>query len=256
MTDDNTKKDGIQSAENAFDIIEHISSLEGATVTELSSRVDLAKSTVHGYLVSMEKAGYLVKDEGGYDVSLEFLKQGIYRRQQYMPAEIIRKPLRQLGDGTEEIAWYSVGEHGRTIDIYKSEGERAIAVEKWLGQPRPMHALAAGKILLAHMPEERVDEIIDVHGLEAKTSNTITTRKELDAELQRVRDTGIAFNDKEYRPRIRSVGAPVIYENGAIGALTVSGPAKRLTGDRFTEELPNSILATANEIELRLQQRW
>ncbi|RQG94917.1 IclR family transcriptional regulator [Natrarchaeobius chitinivorans] len=256
MITNTMSKNGIKSATKAFEIIEQIAELDGATVTELATHVDLAKSTVHGYLVSMEEAGYLVKENGEYDLSLQFLEHGTYKRQQYMPSEVVRGPLKHLAESTAEIAWYSVAEHGLSVDIYKSEGEHAISVESWLGQPRPMHALASGKILLAHMPDERIDEIVQMHGLEARTPNTITTRERLDSELEKVRTEGVAFNDEEYRKRIRSVGVPVVYQGTVIGALTVSGPAKRIRGDTFTEELPDEILATANEIELRLQRFW
>lgn len=247
-------KHGIKSATRTFDIIGHISELGPVSVTALAKKMDLPKSTVHGYLVSMEEAGYLVKHDQQYDLSLRFLEHGIHKRQQHMPTEVISQPLKRLAEDTKEIAWYSVEERGSSVDIYKSEGEHAISVESWLGQPRPMHALAAGKILLAGMSEARIDAIIEDHGLTSRTPNTITSRDELDRELESVKEQAVAFNDEEYRLRIRSVGVPVVHESETIGALTVSGPAKRLRGDLFREELPERLSATANEIELRLQR--
>jgi len=254
MADDTAARNRIKTADNVFDIVEQVATAEGATLTELADCLGMAKSTVHGYLVSLTEAGYLVEADGEYHLSLTFLEHGIGRRQQYVPAQIVRQPLRRLADSTGEIAWYAVEEHGRAINIYNQEGERAISVEQWLGQPRPMHALAAGKVLLAHMPDERVDEILDRHRLVAKTANTITSRETLEAELGQIREDGVAYNDGEYNARIRSIAAPVVYDGTAIGSLGVSGPANRLRGERYTDEIPDRILATANEIELRLQQ--
>jgi DNA-binding IclR family transcriptional regulator len=246
---------GLKTAARVFDIIETVRERDEVGVTELAEELGMAKSTVHGYLTTIERAGYLTKDDGKYQLSLKYLDHGIYKRNQSIPWDVVSQTLKQLADETSEIAWFTVEENGRALDIYKSEGDRAITIETWLGQAKPVHALAAGKAILAFESDEYVREVIDRHGLETFTDNTITTEAEFLEELETVREEGVAFNDEEYTRGIRSVGAPVLVDGDVVGAVNLSGPANRMKGERFHEDLPNLILGAANEIELKLQAR-
>ncbi|MFB6196374.1 MAG: IclR family transcriptional regulator [Haloplanus sp.] len=253
MVENRTDETEVKTARRVFEIIEIIRTVDEIGVTELANEMEIAKSTAHGYLSTMERMGYLVKEDGKYQLSLKFLDHGIYKRQQIVSWNVVGQTLKQLSNETSEIAWFTVEEHGRACDIYKSEGERAITVETWIGQAKPMHALAAGKALLALMPDEEIRAIVDTYGLETRTENTIATEAELFEELEEIRDAGVAFNDEEYTRGIRSVGAPVVFDGEAVGAVTVSGPANRMKGDRFRQELPDLLLGAANEIELKMQ---
>lgn len=253
MTGSGRSDANLKTVVRVFDIIESIREHDQVGVTELAEELGMAKSTVHGYLTTIEDVGYLINEDGQYQLSLKYLDHGIHKRNQIISWDIVSRTLKQLSGETSEIAWFTVEENGRALDIYKSEGDRAITVETWLGQAKPMHALAAGKAILAFRDDECVREVIDRHGLEAFTENTITSESELLAELETVREEGVAFNDEEYTSGIRSVGAPVVTDGEVVGAVNLSGPANRLKGGRFREELPDLILGAANEIELKLQ---
>lgn len=255
MTERGRSGSTLKTVIRVFDIIETIRELDQVGVTELAEELGMAKSTVHGYLTTIEQAGYLLKEDGQYKLSLKYLDHGIHKRSQIISWDIVSQTLKQLSGETSEIAWFTVEENGRALDIYKSEGDRAITVETWLGQAKPMHALAAGKAILAFESDEYVQAVIDRHGLDAFTENTITSESEFLAELETVREEGVSFNDEEYTSGIRSVGAPVINDGEIVGAVNLSGPANRMKGGRFREELPDLILGAANEIELKLQAR-
>jgi len=255
MTDSAHTDSDLKTATNVFEMIETVREHDGVGVTELAEELGMAKSTVHGYLTTIEHAGYLVKEDGQYRLSLKYLDHGIYKRSRIISWDVVSQTLKQLSDETSEIAWFTVEENGRALDIYRSEGDRAITVETWLGQAKPMHALAAGKAILGFSGDEFVRDVVDTHGLEAFTENTITEESELLAELETVREEGVAVNDEEYTAGIRSVGAPVINDGEVLGAVNLSGPAHRMKGERFREEFPDLLLSAANEIELKLQAR-
>jgi IclR family transcriptional regulator, acetate operon repressor len=70
--------------------------------------------------------------------------------------------------------------------------------------------------------------------LERRTSRTITSRAELDANLAEVRERGYAVTDEELEPGLVAVAAPVCRDGGAVvAALSVSAPATRLTPARL-----------------------
>jgi DNA-binding IclR family transcriptional regulator len=103
---------------------------------------------------------------------------------------------------------------------------------------------------LSHLPERRVEEIIDQRGLPAKTNNTITDADELFDELETIREQGFAIDNEENITGLKCIAAPVLGNDSVKGALSVSYPISRITGDSFTEELSAVIKRSANVIEL------
>jgi IclR family acetate operon transcriptional repressor len=113
------------------------------------------------------------------------------------------------------------------------------------------HILALGKAILAHLPHDRIDEIVKRHGLTASPPNTITDRETLDDKLAQIREEGVAFDDEERIAGIRCIAAPILSNNDRVlGAISVAGPSNRIRDDQFTEKLPRRVLETVNVIEL------
>jgi DNA-binding IclR family transcriptional regulator len=121
-------------------------------------------------------------------------------------------------------------------------------------KPLYLHHLSAGKAILARLPEERVEAIIDKHGLVERTENTITTRAELYDELETVRERGYAYNDGEEVDGLRAVGAAVSGPDGEVlGAISLSGPKSRMRGERFDQGIPQAVKETADVIEFNIK---
>lgn len=89
----------------------------------------------------------------------------------------------------------------------------------------------------------------------AYTDNTITDRDGFFDEREEVSRQGYAFDREERLKGLRCIAAPVIGNNTAIGAVSVSGPANRMQGERFTEEFPNLVTAMANVREVDMTYR-
>jgi len=106
--------------------------------------------------------------------------------------------------------------------------------------------------MLAEMPRNRVEAILDRHGLPGATENTLTSRETLFETLDTIRERGYAFNDGEEVEGIRAVGMAIVTDDDVHGALSVSGPSNRVQGERFRDELPEILSGAVNEIELKL----
>jgi IclR family acetate operon transcriptional repressor len=120
-----------------------------------------------------------------------------------------------------------------------------------IGALNPMHCTALGKAILAHYPPDRVEEII-AKGLPRRTSHTLTTPERLRDELERVRIQGLATDDQENELGVRCTGAPIFdYTGKVIGAISVSGPAGRITKERSIEMGP-LVKEAALEISRRM----
>lgn len=224
-----------------------------ARVTELADRLDRSKSTVHDHLKTLERNDLVVKEGEEYRLSIRILDIAEHVRNQIGNYEIIRDELDDLAEETGENAQFAIEEHGGVGYFYKTRGNQGVQTVSSVGTFQPMHSTALGKAILANLPEDRVHEILDRHGLSSMTENTITDRENLFEELEQVREQGYAVDDEENVLGLRCVSAPVVGGDVIFGAVSVSGPSSRFSGDRLSEELPEKVKRTANVIELNSQ---
>lgn len=242
----------IKTTDTVTGIIEALHEMDGATLAELAQELDYAKSTLHSHLRTLEDKEYVVRTGTEYVLSLRFLYHGMYTKNRFEISRVGQPVIDNLAEVTGEVAWIIVEQHGRAVYLNKAMGEKAIQTHASIGGRGYLHHLATGKVILAHLPDDRIDEIIDQHGLPKLTPNTITDPDELKEELAEIHREGIAVNDKETLEGLRAVGAPVLYD-GIRGAVCVSGPANRLTVERCQDDVKPLLLEATNEIELKLQ---
>lgn len=239
----------IKATERSMAILEEIRRRDGAGVTELADHFGFSKSTVHDHLRTLEGAKYLVRDGDEYSVGLRFLDLGGHARGRQELYEVSREEIDDLVDETGEAAKIAVEEHGRGVYLYQSRGENAVRTDSHVGTRVYLHCCGIGKAILAHLPEERVTEIIDEYGLPRWTKYTITDEDELFDELETIRDRGVAIDNEERIRGLRCVATPVMRDEEVIGAISVSGPTKRLDEDDIDRKI-DLVRDTARVIEL------
>ncbi|WP_049892885.1 IclR family transcriptional regulator [Natronococcus jeotgali] len=252
---DKPPKRSVKTADTIFGIIEYLLETGGTGVTEIAASQDLAESTVHSHLATLLNHEYVVKEGTTYRMSLKHLDHGIRTREELLLTQAGRPVIDELSNDTGEVAWVLVEEHGKAVYLLKSTGEKAVRTRGRIGKRTSMHDIAAGKAMLAHLPESTVEDIIGEFGLPERTENTITERDELYEELETVRERGYAVNRGETIRKVRAVASPIIWEDDVCGAVGVAGPKHRMSGDRFTETLPKKVLEAADTIELELEYR-
>ena len=246
-------KEGVKSLETAFAIVEIIHQRGIVRQTVIADEVGVANSTVFNHLSTLKKQGYVVKESDGYRLGLKFLENGIQARNHYHEIiETTKSVLEQLVNETDETANLVIEEHAQAVYLIRITGKRGVPTNSWMGKRKPLHMSAAGKSILAHIPGDKKEKIIENSGLTEATNNTITTPTSLESELKEIRTQGVAFNDRESHERVRAVGVPIILDGLVQGAVSVAGPAKRLRGQYFTDEIPELIQGAVNEIELKL----
>lgn len=243
----------VKTAIQVFEITEGIRELEGAGLTELANHLDRPKSSVHEYVTTLTELGYLTKQDGTYDLGLMFLDYGVYARRQVMLSDLVQPSLDAIAHETNEMIWYMVEEHGEAVYVSKAKGDDALQPYGEIGMRTDLYDIAGGKAILAHLSDDRIDEIIGDHGFERRTEHTITSRDELDSELEFVRDRGYALNRGENIEGWRAIASPIIVHNSVYGAVVVAGPENRLQGDRFESDIPEITKGAANELQLQLR---
>ncbi|SEV80175.1 IclR family transcriptional regulator [Natrinema salifodinae] len=248
---DGTKRQ-VKTAVRVFDIVDKVQERDGARLVDIADALDVSKSTAHQYLSTLVDLGYLKKVEQEYTLGHKFLNHGIHARKQYEITEVCRPTLENLVEETQEMAWVTVEEQGKAVYLDKVKGKRAVQTLAQVGTSAHLHYLASGRAMLASMSDEDVREIIDRHGLPARTEESITDTDALFDELEEIHDRGYAINDGDATPGVRAVGASVTVNGDIYGAIAVTGPAHRLDEQTLEEEIAKPVLSATNEIELKL----
>lgn len=243
----------IRAVDRTFTIINALRELNGATVTELSEHTSLPKSTVYNYLNTLLEGEYVVEDDGRFRISLRFLELGEHARGQPEIFRVAQPEIDKLAEETGELANLVVEEHGLGVYLYRARGEDAVHLDNPVGKRQYLNSTAFGKAMLAHMQDEKVERIIDRHGLPDRTDDTISNRDSLFEELETVRDRGWALDDGEGLSGLRCVSVPILADDDSVqGAVSISGPESRLHDDRFRQELPARIQSATNVIEINM----
>lgn len=247
-----TGKKRIQAVQTTLDIVDTLRENGKAGVTEISKEINVSKGTVYNHLATLEENDYVIKDENDkYHLGLRFIDVSHAAKSRVPILELAKTEVDKLAEKSGEMALFTVEEHGMGVCLYVAYGDQAVQTPVYVGHRDELHHTAVGKAILAHLPEDRVDEIIDERGLRQVTENTITDREQLHEELEEVRKRGIAFNEQETIHGLVGVGAPITDQNGDVmGALSIIGPSSRIDEDRFQRELPDMIMRSVNIIEI------
>ena len=237
----------------AFEILELLTRSEDVGVTELARRLDIPKTTAHSYLRSLERWGLARNDGGRYSASLRLLELGGRVRGSRKVYEAARPEVDELARATGEAVNLGVHEEGKQVILYVAEGENAIWDQPTVGSYAFLNQTAIGKAILSQLPAETVADIVDRYGLPAKTEHTITDRVELRRELETIRERGYAVQDNEFQEGIFAIGCPIRVDGTVVGAVSVTGPASRLTDDDTREEYVDLLTQCVNVIELKCE---
>jgi len=240
----------VKSVETTFSVINALRSLGGAGPSEVANHVDIPKSTVHDHLRTLEACEYVVFDGSNYRIGPRFLELGGYARSRMKLHQVGTSELRKLATETGEHANLMVEDYGYGIFLDKSKGQNAVRLDTYVGMRVHLQSTALGKAILAHMPRERVERILDLHGLPQITENTITDRQALFDELETVREQGFAIDDEERVDGVWCIGAPIQSDDRVLGAVSVSGPTSRMKNERLDDEIASLVRSTANVIEV------
>ncbi|WP_440767028.1 IclR family transcriptional regulator [Natronorubrum sp. DTA7] len=241
----------IKSVERMIRILDAIRYRERAGVTELAAALDMSKSTVHHYVKTLEIHNCLEKVNGEYQLGLRFLTYGGQARANQQLYRLAKKNIDQLAEQTGEEVRLVVEQRGHGVTLYQSEGEHVDRTRSYVGQVEQLHCTAAGKAFLSALPERRVADLLEEMELTEYTSQTITSRDELLAELERTRSRDVAFDDEEQYEGVRCVAVPITDRSeDLLGAISISAPRERLEGDRFRTRIPNQLHNVGGVVEL------
>ncbi|CRF28962.1 transcriptional regulator [Mycobacterium tuberculosis] len=245
----------IQSVERALRILDLFDEYhKELKITEISSRMDLHKSTVHSLLKTLQEYHYIEQnpDNGKYRLGMKLLERSSRLVQSLDIRQAAHNYLQALSKTTGQTAHLVVLDGKEGVYIDKVEGDNAVIRYSRIGRRIPLHCSAVGKALIAYKSQEQLNSILKGYHYQKHTENTIRTEEAFLQELERVRKRGYATDDQENEPGVFCIAAGVRDHSGeVIAAVSVSMLHARVT-DEDKEEYIKLLLQAVGELSERM----
>jgi IclR family acetate operon transcriptional repressor len=249
----------IQSVMRAISVLNALAaSNEGLTLTEISHTVTLPPSTVHRLLTTLQQTRYVRfdTDRSAWQIGVTCFSVGNAFLRSRDLVTITRPYLRRLMEESGETANLAVRDNLEMVYLAQAECREMMRALAKPGARVPIAGSAAGKTLLARMPEDEVGRVLGASGLNTRTRKTIDALPRMLKELKQVRGRLYAIDDEEHAVGLRCVAAAVFDHLGEpLGAISVSGPTARITNDRIAP-LGAMVRNVAREATTALGGAW
>jgi len=223
-------------------------------IGDISAMTGHSKSTVSRLLATLQEFGCVEKAEGygKYHLGYRIYLWGVISQASHTLPAIAKPIMKNLRERCgEEVSLYGA-EGDRRVCLLRVESLHEIARVGLIGEPLPLHAGAAGRVLLAYLPKELQQSVIYDQDLNRFTGLTITDPGKLISSLKRIREQGFAVSRGEREPEAFSVVAPVrdAHET-VVASLSISGPNYRLNRNKLKQNIKD-VLKAAEEISHKL----
>lgn len=218
----------------------------GLTLTELSHRVGLAPSTSHRLLTTLETHRFarLSPVDNRWRVGVETFSTGAAFARARDVVEIARPSLESLRDRTGETANLFFSDLNEVVCMVQIESAHQMRALFTVGGRLPMHATAAGKVMLAFMRDDMAARLVRGSGLPQLTERTIASPDAMLAELKVIKGRGVALDNEEHAIGLRGAASPIFDEaGGVVAAVSVAGPTARLNATAHAEAAAETLSA-------------
>jgi DNA-binding IclR family transcriptional regulator len=215
----------------ALEILDCLAEEAPLSIGQIIRKTGLTRSRIMRLLGTLESKGYIIENRRtkAFNLGIRAAILGkAFERSNHLEM-FVRPSLKDLVDTTQESATYYVTDGVERIALLREEGQHAIRFSIHEGQHTPLHAGAAGKILLAFGPSHLLNHVLSINSLKRITPRTITDPGQLKKELDLIRKNGYALSKGENVIDAYGLAAPVFnYQKIMLGAIGIAGPLNRL----------------------------
>ncbi|HKI25152.1 MAG TPA: IclR family transcriptional regulator [Candidatus Sulfotelmatobacter sp.] len=212
----------------------------GLTAKQVAVQSRLPVSTVHRFLANLVSAGFLSCDgDGSYHLGVACFAIGqaavgqLDIRRQSLPF------LRELNQQTRETIHLTVRHGLSAVYVEKLDSPEPLRIHSRIGASVPLYCTAVGKVMLAYLPVEERDRLVQELEIRRLTPNTVGSLQELKTELYRVRKNGYACDMEEHEMHIRCIAAPIWDHAGDVhSSLSITAPVVRMPVTRVRQLAP------------------
>ncbi|OXM84957.1 IclR family transcriptional regulator [Paenibacillus rigui] len=226
----------VRAVERALDILLCFTESEDLSLTEISARVSLHKSTVHRLLASLEGKGFVLRDAASdkYRLGFRIWELSANLNHSDDPALILLPDMERLRDQLDETISLYVRDGMERVRVQAVQSNQAIRRVAPIGARLPLYVGASSKILVA-FAEPQVQETL----MEGPAWPPGLERSAFLQKLDEAKTLGFATSVEEREPGAAAVAVPIFNRaHRLVASLAVSGPSNRLTLEKMMEHAP------------------
>lgn len=229
-------KANVRAVERALDILLCFTAGTDLAMSEIAEKVGLHKSTVHRMLATLEDRGFLERDPSSerYHLGMRMWELSAHLSRSDDQAVIWQPEMERLRDRLGETVSIYVRDGSERVRIQAVQSNQPVRRVAPVGARLPLYAGASSKVLIAYSDRFVQEQIFgDPAWLLAIDLDHYKQ------QLEEIVDQGYATSFEEREPGVAALSAPIFNRHGQVAAaLSVSGPASRLTMESMREYSP------------------
>lgn len=245
-------KNPIQVSDRLFGALELLAANGAMGLTEISSSLELNKSTTHRILTSLMYLGYVRQNNRNekYELSMKIVKLSNQLLEKQDLVQLVRPYLRKLMELSGETVHFVERDRNEVVYIDKVESfANSIQMISRIGSRLPVYCSGVGKAIAAELEEREIEEIWQTSHIIRKTPGTITDYNTFLQTLKEVRQKGYALDREENEAGVLCIAASLKdYRGKASYAFSISAPVSRMQEKRI-QELSKYVLEIKEEIQ-------
>lgn len=226
------------------------------TLSEVAVQAGLARPTARRVLITLQQLGYVRSEGGGFSLTPRVLELGTSYVESLGLWDVARPHMEWLVRQTGESTSIAQLDGSDIVYVARVAVPKIVTLVVTIGTRFPALQTSLGKVLLAALSDDEVDEILAQPSRSGVRPLWSPTRDERVAALREVRARGWAMTDEQLAPGIRSVAAPL--RDGAgrvVAALNVNAHALETSVEKLTGEHLPRLLAAASEVSAEFARR-
>ncbi|MEU6353008.1 IclR family transcriptional regulator [Streptomyces sp. NPDC047072] len=197
-------------------------------LSELSERTGLAKPTVHRLATDLVRLGWLERSGAQYRLGPKLFELGSLVPHRLDLREAALPFLQDLFEATRETVHLGVRDGMDVVYLERIHGHEALQLPSRIGGSLPLTCTGVGKALLAFSGAELTEELL-TQPLPSLTPHSITDPARLRMALEKIRVSGLAYEEQEAAPGVSCIAAPVFSGGTVVAALSVAVPRSRFS---------------------------
>lgn len=223
------------------------------TIANISQKTGIPRAAVRRCLHTLRELGYVDAELNNFSLRPKVLTLG-YSYLSPTPLTVSAQPyLNEISRTLNESSSMAVLEDGEVLYVARAATSRVMSVALNTGSRLPAYCTSLGRVMLAHLPPDELEQYLAKTKLRAMTENTVVNQKRLREILADVRRDGYAINDEELELGLRSIAVPVRGASGQVlAALNVGAQAARVSVKQLEKEFLPVLVRGAQELAILL----
>lgn len=250
------ERDFVNSLARGLEVIRAFTRLKPRmTLTEVAKATGMTRATVRRFLLTLQHEGYVESDGRYFALRPKVLELGLSALSSMDIWEVAQPIMNDLSDRIQESVFAAVLDGHNVVYVARAaSSSRMISIGIHIGSRAPVHCVSTGRVLLAAMPDEAVQDYLDKARLTALTPYTQTSKVKLRELIEETRRQGWSMVDQELEVGLRSLSVPIRNRFGTtVAALNVCCPTPRWTLEDMRSRLLAELLDASSRITVALQ---